>query len=142
MKLADTFLMDKNLTSQPPLILVVEDNEDNLLLISYILESFGCRLITQNDGESAVTLAKQYRPDLILLDIVLPGISGIDVLYSLRKESLTRDIPAIALTALATEENHENLIRAGFNNTIIKPYLIEELEEAVGFHLSTKVLQF
>lgn len=142
MKLADTFSMDTDLASQPPLILVVEDNEDNLLLISYILESFSCRLMTQTNGESALTLAKQYRPDLILLDIVLPGISGIDVLYSLRKESLTSDIPAIALTALATEENRENLIRAGFNNTIIKPYLIEELEEAISFHVSTKVLQF
>ena len=139
MKLAPMFLIDKNQNSQPPLVLVVEDNEDNLLLISYILESLGCRLITQTDGESAVLLAKEHHPDLILLDIVLPKVNGINILRSLREEPLTRDIPAIAVTALATKENRENIIRAGFNNYLIKPYLIEELEKMVSIYVDRKV---
>ncbi|MEA5598680.1 response regulator [Rivularia sp. UHCC 0363] len=131
MKLAYTLSMNKNQVFQPPLILVVEDNEDHLLLISYILESLDCRIITQKDGETTVLLAKEYCPDLILLDVVLPKISGIDILRSLRKEPLTCDIPAIAVTALATEENRENMIIAGFNDCIFKPYMIEELEQII-----------
>lgn len=140
MKLADTFSMNKNRTFDAPLILVVEDNEDNLVLITYILESLGCRLITCKDGgETTLILAKEHHPDLILLDIVLPKVSGIEVLKFLREESLTCDVPVIAVTALATEANRENIIRAGFNNYIIKPYLIEELEEMINPYISKKL---
>jgi CheY-like chemotaxis protein len=140
MKLADTFSMNKNQASGAPLILVVEDNEDNLLLITYILESLGCRLITQKyGGKTTVNLAKEHYPDLILLDIVLPKVSGIEILKYLREEPLTCDVPAIALTALATEANRENIIRAGFNNYIIKPFLIEELEEMIVPYISYKL---
>ena len=140
MKLVDTFSMTQNQTCQAPLILVIEDNEDNLVLISYILESLGCRLIARKDaGETTVILAKEHHPDLILLDIVLPNISGIEVLKYLREEPLTCDVPVIAVTALATEANRENIIRAGFNNYIIKPYLIEELEEMISPYISNKL---
>lgn len=140
MKLAETFSMDKNQTFGAPLILVVEDNEDNLELITCILESLGCRLITCKDGrETTVILAKEHNPDLILLDIVLPKVSGIEVLKSLRENSLTCNVPVIAMTALATEANRENIIRAGFNNYIIKPYLIEELEEMINPYISKKL---
>lgn len=132
--------MTQNQTSAAPLILVVEDNEDNLVLITYILESLGCRLITRRDGgETTVILAKEHHPDLILLDIVLPNVSGIEVLKCLREEPLTSEVPVIAVTALATEANRENIIRAGFNNYIIKPYLIEELEEMVNPYISNKL---
>jgi CheY-like chemotaxis protein len=140
MKLADTFSMNQNQTCAAPLILVVEDNEDNLVLITYILESLGCKLITCRDGgETTVILAKEHHPDLILLDIVLPNVSGIEVLKLLREEPLTCDVPVIAVTALATETNRENIIRAGFNNYIIKPYLIEELEEMINPYISNKL---
>lgn len=140
MKLADTFSMNQNQPFEAPLVQVVEDNEDNLVLITYILESLGCRLITCKDGgETTIILAKEHHPDLILLDIVLPKASGIEVLKSLREESLTCDVPVIAVTALATEANRQNIIRAGFNNYIIKPYLIEELEEMINPYISNKL---
>ena len=140
MKLADTFSMNKNQPVEAPLILVVDDNEDNLVLITYILESLGCRLITRKDGgETTVTLVKEHHPDLILLDIVLPKVSGIEVLKCLREDPLTFDVPVIAVTALATEANRENIIRAGFNNYIMKPYLIEELEEMISPYISNKL---
>ena len=140
MKLADTFSMNKNQTFEAPLVLVVEDNEDNLVLLTYILESLGCKLITCTDGgETTVILAKEHHPDLILLDIVLPKVSGIEILKSLREESLTCNVPVIAVTALATEANRENIIRAGFNNYIIKPYLIEELEEMISPYINDKL---
>ena len=136
-KLANSFSMNQNQASGAPLVLVIEDNEDNLVLITYILESLGCKLIVQRDGgEKTVTLAKKYHPDLILLDIVLPEVSGIEILKFLKAEPLTRNVPTIAVTALVTEENRENIIRAGFNNYIIKPYLIEELEQMINSYIS------
>ena len=129
--------MNQNQASGAPLVLVIEDNEDNLVLITYILESLGCKLIVQRDGgEKTVILAKKYHPDLILLDIVLPEVSGIEILKFLKAEPLTRNVPTIAVTALVTEENRENIIRAGFNNYIIKPYLIEELEQMINSYIS------
>lgn len=139
MKLANMFSTNTNQTPAAPLVLVVEDNEDNLVLISYILESLGCKFISQRDGgEKTVILAKEHHPDLILLDIVLPEVSGIEILKFLKEEPLTRDVPTIAVTALATEENRENIIRAGFNNYIVKPYLVEELEEMISPYISKK----
>ena len=136
-KLANSFSMNQNQASGAPLVLVIEDNEDNLVLITYILESLGCKLIVQRDGgEKTVILAKKYHPDLILLDIVLPEVSGIEILKFLKAEPLTRNVPTIAVTALVTEENRENIIRAGFNNYIIKPYLIEELEKMINSYIS------
>ena len=124
---------------QPPLILAVEDNEDNLLLLSYALESLGCKLICQNDSLTTVLIAKEYQPDLILLDILLPGVSGIDVVRSLKQEPLTSHIAAIAVTALASAEDREHILNAGFNDYISKPYMIEDLEAVVRPYLCKKL---
>lgn len=125
--------------SQPPLVLVVEDNDDNLLLMRYALESLGCRLICQTDSSKSVLIAKDYQPDLILLDILLPGINGIEVLRYLRKEPLTRNITVVAVTALASPEDREKILKAGFDNYISKPYMIEDLEAMVYHYLGDKL---
>lgn len=122
-----------------PLILAVEDNEDNLLLLSYALESLGCKLICQKDSLTTVLVAKEYQPDLILLDILLPGMSGIDVVRSLKQEPLTSHIAAIAVTALASAEDREQILNAGFNDYISKPYMIEDLEALVRRYLCKKL---
>ncbi|NMG19963.1 response regulator [Brasilonema bromeliae] len=135
MEQAQLFSHQKKQNSQPPLILAVEDNEDNLLLLSYALESLGCKLIRQNDGSTTSLVAKEYQPDLILLDILLPGISGIDIVRSLKQEPLTSHIVVIAVTALASTEDRERILSAGFNDYISKPYMIEDLEALVGRYL-------
>lgn len=131
---------EKNYESELPLILAVEDNDDNLLLLSYALESIGCKLICQKDSLSTVLIAKEYQPDLILLDILLPGLSGIDVVRSLKQEPLTRHITTIAVTALASSEDRERILRAGFNDYISKPYMIEDLEDMVRRYLGEKLI--
>lgn len=134
------FMVDeKNQNHEPPLILAVEDNEDNLLLLSYALESLGCKLICQKDSLTTVLVAKEYQPDLILLDILLPGLSGIDVVRSLKQEPLTSHIAAIAVTALASTEDREHILSAGFNDYISKPYMIEDLEALVRRYLCKKL---
>ncbi|MBN3907616.1 MAG: response regulator [Nostoc sp. NMS1] len=132
MYLAHSFMSDeKQQNSHQPLILVVEDHDDSLLLISYALESMGCRFICQTDCSATVLVAKEYQPDLILLDILLPGLSGIDVVRHLKQEPLTCTIPAIAVTALATREDRERIFKAGFDDYISKPYMIEDLEAII-----------
>lgn len=135
MEQAQLLSHQKKQNSQPPLILAVEDNEDNLLLLSYTLESLGCKLIRQNDGLTTLLVAKEYQPDIILLDILLPGLSGMDIVRSLKQEPLTSHIVVIAVTALASTEDRERILSAGFNDYISKPYMIEDLEAVVSRYL-------
>ncbi len=140
MGLAQAFMSDlKKQYSRLPLILAVEDDNDNLLLLSYTLQSLGCRLICQQDSKDTVLVAKEYQPDLIVLDILLPSLSGIDVVRCLKQETLTQNIPAIAVTALATLEDRQRILRAGFSDYISKPYMIEDLEAIVSHHLCKKL---
>ncbi len=140
MDLARSFIIDETKpTYSQPLILAVEDNDDNLLLISYALESLGCKLICQTDSCSTLVVAKEYQPDLILMDILLPGLSGIDVVGYLKKEPLTWEIPVIAVTALASPEERERILMAGFDDYISKPYMIEDLEALICRVLGDKL---
>lgn len=124
--------------SQQPLILAVEDHDDSLLLLSYALESLGCRFICQNDSFATVLVAKEYQPDLIILDILLPTFNGMEVLRHLRQEPLTQGIPVVALTALASAEDQKKILRAGFDEYLSKPYMLEDLEAVIHRLLSGK----
>lgn len=127
-----SFMSDeKKHNSHQPLVLAVEDHDDNLVLISYALESLGCKFICQPDSTNTVVVAKEYQPDLIILDILLPSISGIDVVRYLKQEPLTCKIPVVAVTALASNEDKKRILEAGFDAYLSKPYLIEELETAI-----------
>lgn len=132
MYLAKSFMSDhKTGNSQQPLILAVEDHDDSLLLISYALESLGCRFICQKDSANTLLVAKEYQPDLIMLDILLPSLNGIDVISYLKQEPLTCEIPVVAVTALADREDQQRIFKAGFDEYLCKPYMIEELEAVI-----------
>ncbi|BAY96596.1 response regulator receiver domain protein [Tolypothrix tenuis PCC 7101] len=138
--LAHSFMSDEKKQNSPrPLILAVEDHDDNLVLMSYALESLGCRFICQKDSTNTVLVAKEYQPDLILLDILLPTISGIDVVRYLQQDALTCNIPVVAVTALASREDKERILKAGFNAYLSKPYMIEELETVIRRLLCGKI---
>ena len=139
MQLAQAFMGEGKQSPHPPLILVVEDNEDNLLLMSYVLDSLGCNLIGQKDSSETLLVAKEYQPDLIMLDILLPGRSGMDLVRELKSEPLTCDITAIAVTALASPEDRERILAAGFDDYISKPYMIDELEGMIRGYLWHKM---
>ncbi|QSJ18378.1 response regulator [Nostoc sp. UHCC 0702] len=139
MYLAHSFMSDKKKhNSQQPLVLAVEDHDDSLLLMSYALESLGCRFICQADSSTTLVVAKEYQPDLIILDILLPGLSGIDVVHQLKQEPLTYQIPVVAVTALASREDREQILMAGFDEYISKPYMLEDLETIIQRLLSGK----
>lgn len=122
-------------TISQPLILAVDDDEDNLLLLTEILTPVDCIVITATDGQQALKLAKERQPALILLDVMLPDISGIKVVQQLKQNSLTMNIPVVAVTALARVEDRDRLFLAGCDAYVSKPYMLEDLESLISRYL-------
>jgi len=139
MYLAHSFMSDeKRKKHQQPLILVVENHDDSLLLMGYTLELLGCQSICQKESSTTIFMAKEHQPDLILLNIFLPSMSGLDVIHYLKHESLTCHIPVVAVTVLTGSEDKKRLLEAGFDDYIIKPYMIEELAAIIHRLLGRK----
>ncbi|NJO40848.1 MAG: response regulator [Cyanobacteria bacterium CRU_2_1] len=116
---------------QRPIVLAIDDDEDNLLLIRFTLELYGCEFLGDASGEAMLSLAREHQPDLILLDILLPTLNGFDLIKLLKQDLLTCDIPVVAVTGLAGEDDRRQLLQAGFVGYMIKPYLPEDLESIV-----------
>jgi len=117
-------------------ILIVEDNAANMTLALYVLESAGHRVLTATDAEEGLALARGERPDLILMDIQLPGMDGLEATTQLKRDEITRGIPVIALTALAMKGDEERILAAGCDGYIAKPMRYKELLSTVADHLS------
>jgi CheY-like chemotaxis protein len=125
-----------DLHARPPLVLVVDDDDDSLTLMAYILEQLSCRTCFVADGLTAVAAAKRYRPQLILSDIYLPEVDGYGLIQQLRADGNTRNIPVVAVTALAGLDDQRKILTAGFDDYISKPFLIQSLEQLVNRFLS------
>lgn len=121
--------LQQNRRSQP-LILAVDDNEDNLQLLSQLLVLLDCKYITAADGETTLVMAN-HQPDLILLDMMLPDLSGIEVVHRLKQNPETSNIPVIAVTAMARQEDRDRFILAGCIDYVKKPYIIDEMEAII-----------
>lgn len=117
-----------------PRILAVDDDEDNLLLLTEVLKPLNCSFITAKAGHVALRLAQEHQPALILLDVMLPDLSGIEVVEQLKQHPLTMTIPVIAVTALARPQDRDRLFLAGCNDYISKPYMLEDLEALIRRH--------
>lgn len=113
-------------------ILIVEDNKQNMRLIEMILRSRSYNLLMAEDGEAALDLAVRERPDLIIMDIQLPKISGYDIIKKLRKMPEFINTPIIALTAYAMGGDKEKFIEAGCDAYLSKPIDTRELPEVIA----------
>ena len=113
------------------LILIVEDNEKNLKLVRDVLQYKGYQTIEAGTGEDAVRLARARIPDLVLMDIQLPGMDGITALGQLRADPATRAIPVIAVTASAMTHDRKKIMAAGFDGYQSKPIKVKEFVDAV-----------
>ena len=102
-------------------ILVVEDNPTNMKLSTFLLESADYTVLAAANAEIGLTLARDARPDLILMDIHLPGMDGLEATALLKADTATRGIPVIALTALAMKGDEERILAAGCDGYIAKP---------------------
>ena len=113
------------------LILIVEDNEKNRKLVRDVLAFKGYRLAEAETGEDGVRLARELRPDLILMDIQLPGISGIVALGQIREDPEIGRTPVIAVTASAMTQDRQKIMAAGFDGYQSKPINVKEFLAAV-----------
>jgi len=120
------------------LILIVEDNEKNMKLVRDVLQAKGYATVEAVTGEDGVRLAAERKPDLILMDIQLPGISGIEALRRLRANAETAAIPAVAVTASVMQQDRNQITEAGFDGYIVKPINLREFLETVRSMLEKK----
>ena len=102
-------------------VLIVEDNATNMKLSSFLLESADHHVLTATDAEAGLSIARERQPDLILMDIQLPGMDGLQATTLLKADEATRHIPVIALTALAMKGDEERIRAAGCDGYIAKP---------------------
>jgi CheY-like chemotaxis protein len=113
-------------------VLVVEDNPLNLKLVRDVLGHAGYRVLEAGDAERGIALARSEAPDLILMDVQLPGIDGIEALGRLRADAGTARIPVVAVTALAMTEDRERCLAAGFAGYLEKPVSVPALPGQVA----------
>ena len=117
-------------------VLLVEDNEDNLIVYRTILDHVGYRVIEARDGEEGVARAKADRPDLILMDVSLPKMDGWEATRRIKADDQTRQIPIIAVTAHALDDDREKATQVGCDGYLAKPVaprrVVEEVERFIG----------
>ena len=113
------------------LILVVEDNEKNLKLVRDILQYEGFDVMEARTAEDGVAVATERLPDLVLMDIQLPGMDGVEALRRLRRRSETASLPVVAVTALAMKDDRVRLLEAGFDGYLEKPISARALGDQV-----------
>ena len=117
--------------SDAPLVLCADDDADILALISIRLERAGFRVAQAADGEQALSLARELRPDVLVLDVMMPRLSGTEVLGALRGDDATAAIPVVLLSARAQEDDVERGLEAGADAYLAKPFQAPELIELV-----------
>jgi two-component system cell cycle response regulator DivK len=113
-------------------VLVVEDNALNRKLVRDVLGHAGYRVLEAGDAERGIELARAETPDLILMDVQLPGIDGVEALRRLRDDDATSSIPVAALTALAMKKDRERFLAAGFDGYLEKPVSVPALPGQVA----------
>jgi CheY-like chemotaxis protein len=114
-----------------PLILLAEDNEANIMTISSYLEAKAYRVIIAKNGVEAIALAKDHHPDLILMDIQMPVMDGLEAIQHIRLDPNLVDIPIIALTALAMTGDRERCMAAGASDYLAKPIKLKTLADTI-----------
>jgi len=114
-----------------PLVLVIEDDQDNLLLLYHLVTSLGCDVLLAGEGQAGLAMVKNTLPDLILLDVIMPHLSGFEVLQQLRELPQAKSVAVVAVTGLATSAEKQQLLQAGCCDYLCKPYLIDVLESLI-----------
>jgi two-component system cell cycle response regulator DivK len=117
-------------------VLIVEDNPANMTLAAFLLQSAGHTVLSATDAEAGLTLARDEQPDLILMDIQLAGMDGLEATALLKRDDATRAIPVIALTALAMKGDEERIRAAGCDAYIAKPMRYKDVLATIATQLA------
>ena len=123
-------------TTAAKTVLVVDDEQDILDLVRFRLEHDGYRVLTASDGQSGLTLAQAERPDLCILDVMMPKLSGLEVLANLRADPSTADTRVILLTARGQDADVDRGFELGAHDYVTKPFSPKELRRRVQAQLS------
>jgi len=118
--------------TRPLRVLVVDDNEDTLLSFSMLLSESGHDVRTASDGPSAVQAAIDYRPDVVLLDIGLPGLTGYEIAKRIRQQPLLKDVMLVALTGYGRDSDRQSSLDAGFDHHLVKPAVLDQLQQILA----------
>lgn len=121
------------------LILIVEDNDKNLKLLRDVLQFKGYQTVEATTAEKGLEIARAQQPDLVLMDVQLPGMDGITAFRLLRADPLTKRVPVIAVTASAMKFEQEGIVEAGFEGYLAKPIRVKEFTEEVRRVLNSRV---
>ena len=119
-------------------VLIVEDNELNMKLFNDLLEANGRATLRTKSGVEAVKLAREHKPDLILMDIQLPEVSGLEVTRWLKEDPELRHIPVVAITAFAMKGDEEKILEGGCEGYLSKPISVAKFLETVNAFLADK----
>ncbi len=117
-------------------VLIVEDNELNMKLFTDLLNAHGYETLQTKDGMEALSIAREHHPDLILMDIQLPEVSGLEVTKWLKEDDDLRSIPVIAVTAFAMKGDEERIRQGGCEDYIAKPIALKSFLETIDKHLN------
>jgi len=112
-------------------VLAVDDENDVLLIVKTALQAEGYRVLTASDGPDALKTAAEEKPDLVLLDVMMPGMDGFEVLNKLRQQEATCQVPIIMLTGLTERESKRSAIEHGTKYYIVKPFDFQDLVSKV-----------
>ncbi|MBM3490432.1 MAG: response regulator [Alphaproteobacteria bacterium] len=122
----------------PKTVLIVEDNDLNMKLFHDLLDAHGYRILQTKDGMEALSIARQHMPGLILMDIQLPEVSGLEVTKWIKEDETLRHIPVIAVTAFAMKGDEERIREGGCEAYIAKPISVKNFLETVKQFLDAK----
>jgi PAS domain S-box-containing protein len=139
MKVTGRFPVIKSLPGKPKTILLVEDTESVVMLVRDYLELSGYKVEVARDGVMGVSKATTSQPDLILMDVQMPGMDGLEATRRIRQEPTLRNTPIIALTALAMANDRERCLEAGMNDYVSKPVNLRQLIKTIQSYLSNVV---
>lgn len=129
---------DPRVQQKKPRVLVIDDNLDSLITCSTLLKSTGCETATAIDGPNGIITAREFNPDVVLLDLGMPGLSGFAVCGKIKDAVPTRKPVMIAVTGLSTDEDREKSRKAGFDAHLVKPVEFKTLIETMTSLLETK----
>ncbi len=125
----------------PKTILIVEDNELNMKLFNDLLEAHGYNTLQAKDGRLVIEITRKNRPDLILMDIQLPEISGLEIAKMLKADDDLRDIPVVAVTAFAMKGDEQKIRDGGCDGYIAKPISVANFLQTVSKFLEPEAVQ-
>ncbi len=131
-------IISARIKKERPGVLIIEDNADNIVSLKLLLQDFNCDFLIADRGLTGLEIAEKENPDLILLDIYLPDVSGFDILQKLKAGEKTSEIPVIAVTAKAMKGDREDMLDAGFDDYLSKPLERENLRRIIGKYIEFK----